>query len=220
MDNDAPVIVDHSPSVAYAGDPFTFNATVTDNILVSGVWVDYWFDDGAHINSTMTHVSGNIWKKTVTVNLTNVILRYVISAIDSSGNEANTGIKTVPIGPDYPPNTPERPTGQTSGEIHIEYTYNTTTTDPNNDQVYYKWSWGDGIISDWLGPFTSGELATAQHTWNTKGSYEIKVKAKDVHGLESDWSDPLPITMPTDLRSQQSTQVVLHHQLIKNNVMK
>ncbi|MCX6664388.1 MAG: PKD domain-containing protein [Euryarchaeota archaeon] len=94
------------------------------------------------------------------------------------------------------PNKPSTPSGQTNGKINVEYTYNTTTTDPNNDQVYYKWSWGDGNISDWLGPFTSGAIATTQHAWNTKGSYEIKVKAKDMHGLESDWSDPLPITMP------------------------
>jgi hypothetical protein len=86
--------------------------------------------------------------------------------------------------------------GPASGKIHILYTYNTTTTDPDGDQVYYKWSWGDSNTSDWLGPFNSGELASAQHTWSTKGSYEIKVKAKDTHSLESDWSDPLPITMP------------------------
>jgi hypothetical protein len=95
-----------------------------------------------------------------------------------------------------PPNTPQRPTGSASGKIHVQYTYNATTTDPDNDQVYYKWSWGDGNISDWLGPFTSGEIASAQHTWNTKGSYEIKVKAKDIQGFESNWSEPLLIKMP------------------------
>lgn len=203
-DNDKPVIVDHTPSVAHAGDPFTFNVTVTDNNFVSGVWVEYWFDDNAHVNATMTNVGGTQWEKTIAVNLTSVTLRYIISAIDGSGNWQHTGTNVVPIGPDYPPETPQRPTGSASGKIHIQYTYNTTTTDPNNDQVYYKWSWGDGNISDWLGPFTSGELASAQHIWNTRGSYEIKVKAKDEHGLESDWSDPLPITMPMDLVSNNS----------------
>ena len=34
--------------------------------------------------------------------------------------------------------------------------------------------------------------------WDEKGDYEIKVKAKDVHGAESEWSDPLTVTMPRD----------------------
>lgn len=200
-DNDKPVIVDHTPTIAHAGDSFTFNVTVIDNNFVSSVWAEYWFDDTAHVNTTMINVEGTQWEKTISINLTSVTLHYIISAVDSSGNWQHTGSNVVPIGPDYPPNTPERPTGETSGKIHILYTYNTTTNDPNGDQVYYKWSWGDGNISDWLGPFTSGEIASAQHSWNTKGSYEIKVKAKDEHGLESDWSDPLPITMPLDISS-------------------
>jgi hypothetical protein len=37
--------------------------------------------------------------------------------------------------------------------------------------------------------------ASAKHLWN-KGNYEIKVKAKDSHDAESEWSDPLSISMP------------------------
>jgi hypothetical protein len=136
-DDDVPVIIDHTPSVAHAGDPFIFNATVTDNILVSSVWVEYWFDDGGHINSTMTYVGGNIWKKTITVNLTSVILRYIISAVDSSGNWGHTGVKVVNIGPDYAPNTPATPSGPPSGKAGVEYTYTTHTTDVDDDQVFY-----------------------------------------------------------------------------------
>jgi hypothetical protein len=56
--------------------------------------------------------------------------------------------------------------------------------------------WGDGTSSDWSGPIESGEEFNASHTWSSKGNYEIKVKAKDIYGAESSWSDPLPITMP------------------------
>ena len=107
----------------------------------------------------------------------------------------NNSAKVVTIGPDHPPSTPETPTGPTSGTIYTEYTYRTSTTDLDNDQVYYKWSSGENI-SEWLGPYASGESVYFKHSWDTKGSYQIKVKTKDVHGLESDWSDPLPITMP------------------------
>jgi len=95
------------------------------------------------------------------------------------------------------PNTPNTPTGQVKGKIGQTYTYSTSTADPDGDQVYYMWDWGNGNFSEWLGPFDSGATATANHSWSAKGSYSIKVKAKDTKGAESDWSDPLPITMPT-----------------------
>jgi len=95
-----------------------------------------------------------------------------------------------------PPNKPNKPSGTESGKINTPYTYTTSTTDPNGDQVYYNWSWGDGNYSGWLGPIASGATASANHTWTIKGSYEIKVKAKDPSGNESAWSDPLPVSMP------------------------
>jgi len=56
--------------------------------------------------------------------------------------------------------------------------------------------WGDGSHSKWLGPYHSGTKIETTHTWNKKGNYEIKVKAKDDHGVVGPWSDPLPISMP------------------------
>jgi len=95
-----------------------------------------------------------------------------------------------------PPNKPITPVGVTHGKINVEYTYTSNTTDPEGDQVYYLWDWGDGNNSGWLGPYNSGVTAGVTHNWTVKGSYSIKVKAKDIHGKESNWSDPLPITMP------------------------
>lgn len=95
-----------------------------------------------------------------------------------------------------PPDKPNKPSGEVKGNIGQTYTYTTTTTDSDEDQVYYMWDWGDGNFSNWLGPYASGAEATAEHTWSVKGDYSIKVKAKDTSDAESDWSDPLPITMP------------------------
>lgn len=94
------------------------------------------------------------------------------------------------------PNKPYRPSGSISGKAGIEYTYTSSTTDPNGDKIYYMFSWGDGTNSIWLGPNNSGETISAEHTWNEKDTYEIKVKAKDEHGLESPWSDSLIVSMP------------------------
>ena len=62
--------------------------------------------------------------------------------------------------------------------------------------VYYQWDWGDGSTSQWLGPYNSGVEIETKHTWEDRGDYEVKVRAKDTNGLISDWSDPLPISMP------------------------
>jgi len=95
-----------------------------------------------------------------------------------------------------PPNKPATPSGWAEGRIHVIYTYNTTTTDVNEDQIYYLWDWGDGSDSGWVGPYESGAIASENHSWSKRGAYEIKVKAKDNYGSESNWSDPLPISMP------------------------
>lgn len=105
----------------------------------------------------------------------------------------------VDYAPDSPnpwtPEKPHMPSGTASGKSKIKYTYTTYTIDPNKDPIYYLFDWGDGTNSGWIGPYNSGELASASHLWN-KGNYSIVVKARDIYGHESKWSDPLPITMP------------------------
>jgi hypothetical protein len=97
---------------------------------------------------------------------------------------------------DYSPQKPQRPSGTINGEVGNEYTYTTTTTDPDSAEVYYMWSWGDGNVSGWYGPFSPDVVSSASHVWSEKGTYEIKVKAKDNYGFESDWSEPLSTKMP------------------------
>jgi len=95
-----------------------------------------------------------------------------------------------------PPDTPMRASGQLQGTIQVEYRYTSQTYDPEDNQIYYLWDWGDGVFSGWLGPFSSGDECSASHTWTEQGNYEIKVKAKDSNGAESTWSDPTPVIMP------------------------
>jgi len=59
--------------------------------------------------------------------------------------------------------------------------------------VYYLFDWGDGTNSGWVGSFASGATGYAYHLWNNPGDYQVKVKAKDVHGNESGWSQSLTV---------------------------
>ena len=88
------------------------------------------------------------------------------------------------------PNKPSTPQGEINGQVGKSYTYTSSTSDPDGDQVFYLFDWGDGNETGWIG---KGE---ASHTWTKKGNYEIKFKAKDIHDFESDWSDPLSVEMP------------------------
>ena len=95
-----------------------------------------------------------------------------------------------------PPAKPATPAGPATGKVGTAYTYTSSTTDPDGDQVSYLFDWGDNTTSGWVGPLNSGATASAVKTWATKGTYQIKVVAKDTHGVVSVWSDPMPITMP------------------------
>ena len=92
------------------------------------------------------------------------------------------------IPPEKPPNPPII-TGPVKAKIKNAVVYNLTTTNPDGDSVFYFIDWGDHTNSSWIGPYSSGAIITQLHTWTTKGTYIIKVKAKDIYNAESsNWS--------------------------------
>lgn len=95
-----------------------------------------------------------------------------------------------------PPDTPTRPQGPTSGQPRLTYNFTSSAMDPDGDQLYYLFEWGDETDSGWLGPYHSGEQCIATHEWRIRGAYQVTVKAKDPRGAESAWSQPLPVSMP------------------------
>jgi|GEM_PF-2516114 len=87
-----------------------------------------------------------------------------------------------------PPATPSAPSGPSDGIPESVYSFSSSTTDPESDDVYYLFDWGDGSDSGWLGPYSSGDPVSADHAWFTAGMHDVKVKAKDTFDGESDWS--------------------------------
>ena len=105
-----------------------------------------------------------------------------------------------------PPNPPSTPSGPSSGNTGISYDFSTSTTDPDGDNVKYGWDWnGDGTVNEWSGFMNSGSTDTRSHSWNSAGTYHVKVKAEDEHGAQSSFSsaktvvisDPGDTTPPT-----------------------
>jgi len=86
---------------------------------------------------------------------------------------------------------PEPPVihGPPAAGFGIALNYSAVSDDYEGDTISYKWDWGDGNVSDWIGPYNAGEPMTTNHSWGAEGAYVIKVKAKDVTGNVSDWSE-------------------------------
>jgi len=96
---------------------------------------------------------------------------------------------------DQRPEKPLRPVGIIDGKTNTDYYYSSSSIDPNGDQIFFLFDWGDGTDSNWIGPYDSGEIVNITHSWNMRRNYEIKTKVKDIHDLESEWSDPLIVSM-------------------------
>ena len=130
------------------------------------------------------------------INENNQIMRWVFYELNLFGDP------TLGFG-NLPPEKPQKPEGTESGNYGENYLYTTTTTEPNRNLVFYMWDWGDGSCSEWQGPYNSSEEAIATHRWDEQGTYSVQVKAKDTYGAESEWSDPLSVTMPLNQQSQE-----------------
>lgn len=79
--------------------------------------------------------------------------------------------------------------------VNQAQSYQTSSTDADADELYYRWSWGDGTYSDWLGPYTAGEICTAEHTWPGQGQFDVRVTTRDKFYEETGWSSPLNVNV-------------------------
>ena len=201
MSNDPPYIP-HSPSgptVGLTWTPYSYSTNTTDpdgdDIRYGWDWngdntVDEWttefYPSGATANTSHS------WNISGTYNV-----KVKAEDIYGAQSDFSSAKKVVIVAIDNdPPEKPDAPTGTTFCKVGTSYSYSASTTDSDGDQIYYMFDWDDGTNSKWTGPYNTEQTISMSHIWDVKGTYHIKVKAKDEHGEESEWSDTLPITMP------------------------
>ena len=188
------------PTAREIGQSGIFSTSATDP---DGDQVQYRFDwdaDGGNDYSSWTTLAASGYTDSVSHSWDDAGT-YVVKAQarDEHGYESfwsDPLTVIVSSGENQPPNKPSTPSGSISGKIRTRYGYSSNTTDPDGDYVLYRFDWGDGTKSEWLGPFVSGDIVTAFKRWTTQGSYSVKVKAMDSNLEEGAWSDPLVISMP------------------------
>ena len=119
-----------------------------------------------------------------------------VNATDPTGSRQYTRKwYTFSTSASIPPGTPDID-GPASGKVGVSYYYNFVAIDPNGDDVYYRIDWGDGSnITQWIGPYHSGQVVIVAHTFSITGLFTIRCQAKDSYNSVSDWGQ-LKITMP------------------------
>jgi hypothetical protein len=197
LENTAPVFSDENPINGSMGKPLslTWSITIEDPDGDAFNWA-------IECNNSQSNSASSASNGTKTLALTRLQYATVytiwVNATDPLGSGDYTRelyTFTTRQQQNIPPNTPIKPSGPCIGKISGEYQYTSRTSDSNCEQVFYQWYWGDENYSEWLGPYDSDENITTTHKWLNHGTYEIRVKIKDTLGVESNWSEPLSITI-------------------------
>ncbi len=105
-----------------------------------------------------------------------------------------------------PPDVPSAPDGDAYFVTNRNYTCSVTGSDPNDDDLMYKWSI-DGFETDWEGPYASGSEVDKVHRFLSPGTYDIAVRTKDVFDVESPWSAALTVEISLCGDAEQSGNV-------------
>ncbi|OYT28476.1 hypothetical protein B6U98_04770 [Thermoplasmatales archaeon ex4572_165] len=182
-------------SAGNTGVDYSFSTSTTDP---DGDQVKYgwdWNGDGTVDEWSGLKASGSSEARSHSWTIPGTYYIQVIAEDEYGAQSSFSLAKTITISSNQPPNKPSI-SGPSTGVKGSSYTYTSTTTDDDGDQIYYWFDWGDGSNSGWKGPYSSGQTASESHIWSAEGSYSIKVKTKDSNDAESIWSDPLSVSMP------------------------
>ena len=97
------------------------------------------------------------------------------------------------------------------------YNYEFNSNDPDLDDIFYYVDWGDGTFQDWIGPSTSGKNVTINHSWPVVTKiYQVKAKAKDIYGSESDWGTLLVfVYSPRNSGSSLFVRFIQRHPILQ-----
>jgi len=181
----APLVSGYDEGIVGEEYNYTFISTdpEEDDVYYYIDWNDNSFEEWiGPFSSGKVITIGHIW----TINGT-----YAVKAKARDINNAEgewSDLFLVTIIKNQPPGIPKI-IGPNSGKPNTVYDFDFNAVDPDGDEVKYIIDWGDGN-TDTTNLNPSGTDVTVSHSWNSKGTYVIKVKSKDIHDAESDWSPP------------------------------
>lgn len=164
--------------------------------------IDGIINDGSSFNTTM---------------LSSGVHTIYFSVQDNLGAWSEPANISLEIIENQPPSIPIIG-GQDQGKAGEPAEYEFISTDPNENQVYYFVEWGDGTVEEWVGPIDSDDPISLTHTWDERGSYSLRAKAKDEFDEESDWAS-MEIAMPYVKNKNFDLLDFIKFKLIENNLV-
>ncbi|MCK4901973.1 MAG: agmatine deiminase family protein [Thermoplasmatales archaeon] len=198
--------IEHTPlyGIQSGHDGYEINAKI---MPYSGESLDsdstgvYWKTEGESWNFIeMDYIGNDEYNALIPPQETGTVVYYYVHAEDNSGRSENHPYIGAPMAysftTDFDNSPPEITSinGSTNGKPGETYEYCINVNDPDEDDLYVLWEWGDGDTTGWLGPYAYAEEFCASHSWDDEGTFTIKVKVRDIHGAESDWAT-LEVTM-------------------------
>jgi len=183
---DFPTVSPLQPSISGSYDVFVtmFNAAgsaMPFSTYLGGSYYDY--AEGIALDG-----SGKIYLSGYTES-DNFSLRNPLQADNAGYKDAFVAvINASDLIPNSPPNTPSVPLGEYIGFTGVDYVYSTAAFDPDGNQVKYTFDWGDESTST-TDLVDSGSNASMSHAWINAGVYQIKARATDSKGANSEWSE-------------------------------
>jgi uncharacterized repeat protein (TIGR01451 family) len=180
------------PSSGYTGTSYSYSTSATDpdddQVKYTFDWGDGTTSVTSLVNSGTVASASHTWTKAGT---------YQVKANATDSKGATSGYSsslTITVNPNKSPNAPGKPSGSAKCVAGSSYSYSTSATDPDKDNVKYTFDWGDGTKSE-TGLVKSGIKSSATHAWSSTGTYLVKANATDSKGATSGYSSSLTITV-------------------------
>lgn len=171
----------------------------------------YWKVEGGEWNFVeMEPVGNDYYHALIPVQEDNTEVYYYIHAEDESGRSENHPYIGGSMAYSFTAFFENDPPiiidieGPTTGKVGEELTYCIDAIDPDGDQLYYLWDWGDGQTTGWLSENCSSYI------WQESGTYTITIMVKD----EFDAETP-EIMLQIDIKKGKIRNNILFSQLMQ-----
>ena len=172
-------IIALTPGSSWAVD-ITLGWDANTETDLAGYIIHYGTGGGVYSDSIDV---GNTTQYTLTNLQDGVDYFLAVTAYDFNNSESDYSAEVVYTDGDSNknPTTPAVPNGPTRGNPQTDYSFSAAASDPDGDDLDYRYDWGDGTVSDW-------GLASQSHEWSSSGNFCIKAQAQDIYGANSNWS--------------------------------
>jgi len=86
--------------------------------------------------------------------------------------------------------TPQYVSGPEFADTGVYCEFSGFATNPYAHDIQYRFDWGDGSDYDETVWYSDGDAASATHSWNSIGPYDVRIQARCPNSGWSSWSSP------------------------------